>query len=84
MTYALNSLFEVQITDARMVGATSTTMTSNYRDENTIDALLVTANAGLYTPAMLATMTQNDKVYANRMYNDPASFGTPGTTTGMS
>lgn len=84
MTFALNSIFEVQITDARLVGSPTTTFSSTYRDENTIDALLVTANAGLYTSAMLATMTQNDKVYANRMYNDPASFGTPGTTSGMS
>jgi hypothetical protein len=84
MTYGLNQLVDLQITDARFVGANAESLNGDYRDEATLDTALAAASAPTFTAAVLAQMTQNDKVYALRMYADPLSFGTPGTTSGMS
>ena len=81
MVYATNALQEFQFTDARLVGSSTTVLTSTYKDENTLDALLVTANAAYYTAAVLATMTVNDKIFAVRSHNDAAGFMPSGTTT---
>jgi hypothetical protein len=83
MTYALNQLLEVQITDARFVGANAESLTGDYKDEATLDTALAGAPFSL-SAATLASMTVNDKIYAVRMASDALSFGTPGTTSGMS
>jgi uncharacterized protein YbcC (UPF0753/DUF2309 family) len=83
MTLGLNQLLEVQITDARFVGANAESLNGDYRDEATLDAALIAAAAGTYNATVLASMTTNDKIYALRIYADPLSFGTPGTTTGV-
>lgn len=44
-----------------------------YIDNNSLDARLVAAG-GCYTQAYVDGMTQNDKVYAVRLLDDPTSF----------
>jgi hypothetical protein len=83
MTLALNQLLDVQITDARFVGANAESLNGDYRDEATLDTALIAASVTTYTAAVLASMTINDKIYALRMFADPLSFSTPGTTTGQ-
>jgi len=84
MTFALNQLLEVQFTDARFVGANAESVNGDYRDEATLDTALKAAAVATFTDPVLATMTSNDKIYALRVYADLLSFGTPGTTSGMS
>lgn len=47
----------------------------NYSDEAALDARLTAISATTYTPARLASMTHNDKVYAVRSTDDAASIG---------
>lgn len=85
MTYSRNSLAEVQFVDATNVGATTAGLTGNYRDESAIDtALMADPTLGAYFTANVSSMPLNDKVYALRLLKDPLSFGTVGTTSGMS
>jgi len=44
---------------------------SGVDDEASLDAALTAFNATLYSAVRLAQMTQNDKVYAFRLINDP-------------
>jgi hypothetical protein len=84
MTFALSQVLDQNFTDARFVGANAESLNGDYRDESTLDLALAAAKPTTYTAAVLAVMTVNDKVYAFRMESDLASFGTPGTTSGMS
>ena len=45
-----------------------------YDDNSTLDARLTAISATTFTPARLDTMTQNDKVYALRVMDDPNNF----------
>jgi hypothetical protein len=83
MTYALNQMVDTGFTDARHVGATTEALTGNYIDEAGLDTALAGAPFSI-SAANLASMTINDKIYALRMASDPLSFGTAGTTSGMS
>lgn len=46
----------------------------SYADNGTLDAQLNAFNSTLYSQANLDKMTQNDKVYALRVIQDPGSF----------
>lgn len=83
MATALNQLLDVNFTDARFTGSSTSSVVGDYRDENKLDTALAAAQPSTYTAGVLATMTTNDKVYAVRMLSDLLSFGTPGTTTGI-
>lgn len=64
--------------DARRTGATQTDATSvgtpaNYVSNASLDNRLLTIG-GVYTQKYIDTMTQNDKIYAVRLFDDPLSI----------
>jgi hypothetical protein len=67
------------VTDKRKVGGAGITNTqpitlTNYKDVAALKARLTAINATSYTPARLATMTENDMVYAVRLNDDAAGI----------
>lgn len=49
-------------------------MPDNYTDNNSLDARLFAISPTAYSQANLDAMTQNDKVYALRVHDDPGSL----------
>jgi hypothetical protein len=69
---------ETDWADARRTGpiqtdASSQTTPANYVSNATLDARLI-AIGGIYTQAYVDSMTQNDKIYAIRVNDDPLSI----------
>ncbi len=52
----------------------SANLTTAMASNDALDTRLAAINAGYYTAARLNAMTQNDKVYAIRLADDPTSI----------
>lgn len=78
--FNLGPSVDVEVVDARSVGAKTSVLASVYKDETALDTA-ITASVGA---ANLPLMTMNDKVFAARsLAADKAGWQPDGTTTGI-